>query len=167
MRSSKYPKILTAALLIRQDPCAFQSVALEQGEDAAIAGGHQACKWTPLPPPSLSPAEARLTLQLHLLVHHTAHHAPLIQRRRLQIISQGSNSPDTAKLLHALIKHVRAMGKWWRVMIAIDPKAFCNVEGVTGGIGWWWGEVGGVVAGTDGAVAEDGMCWSGRPGGHC
>jgi hypothetical protein len=41
-------------------------------------------------------------------------------------------------------------------MIALDPKGFCNLEGATGGIGWWWGEVGGVVAGTDGAIAEDG-----------
>jgi len=26
------------------------------------------------------------------------------------------------------------------------------------GVGWWWGEVGGVVAGSDGAVVSDGMC---------
>lgn len=41
-------------------------------------------------------------------------------------------------------------------MIGMDPKGFCNLEGGTAGIGWWWGEVGGVVAGSDGAVAEDG-----------
>ena len=31
------------------------------------------------------------------------------------------------------------------------------MEGATAGVGWWWGEVGGVVAGTDGAVANDGQ----------
>jgi hypothetical protein len=41
-------------------------------------------------------------------------------------------------------------------MIGIDPKRFCAMEGVTSGIGWWWGEVGGVVAGSDGAVANEG-----------
>lgn len=41
-------------------------------------------------------------------------------------------------------------------MCGIDPKGFCTVEGVTSGIGWWWGEVGGVVAGGDGSVADDG-----------
>lgn len=41
-------------------------------------------------------------------------------------------------------------------MIGIDPKRFCAIEGVTSGIGWWWGEVGGVVAGSDGAVANEG-----------
>jgi len=41
-------------------------------------------------------------------------------------------------------------------MIGIDPKRFCAIGGVTSGIGWWWGEVGGVVAGSDGAVANEG-----------
>ena len=42
-------------------------------------------------------------------------------------------------------------------MIGMDPKGFCKIDGATTGIGWWWGEVGGVVAGSDGAVAEDGI----------
>jgi hypothetical protein len=54
------------------------------------------------------------------------------------------------------MKHLRAIGKWWRVMIGIDPKRFCAIEGVTSGVGWWWGEVGGVVAGSDGAISSDG-----------
>jgi hypothetical protein len=41
-------------------------------------------------------------------------------------------------------------------MIAADPKGFCKLEGATAGVGWWWGEVGSVVAGSDGAVADDG-----------
>ncbi|WWC59902.1 uncharacterized protein I303_102464 [Kwoniella dejecticola CBS 10117] len=55
----------------------------------------------------------------------------------------------------SLTKHLRAIGKWWRVMIGLDAKGFCNVPGVTTGVGWWWGEVGSVVAGSDGAVAND------------
>ncbi|WVQ83491.1 hypothetical protein IAT38_005632 [Cryptococcus sp. DSM 104549] len=86
------------------------------------------------------------------LVHHTVVHAPIIQSHRLRLISEHSSD---AKLLRSLTKHLRAVGKWWRVMIAIDPKGFCKLEGVTGGIGWWWGEVGGVVAGSDGSVAND------------
>ena len=42
-------------------------------------------------------------------------------------------------------------------MIGLDPKAFCQLEGATAGVGWWWGEVGRIVAGTDGAVAADGQ----------
>ncbi len=41
-------------------------------------------------------------------------------------------------------------------MIGLDPKGFCKLDGSTAGVGWWWGEVGGVVAGSDGAVANDG-----------
>jgi len=41
-------------------------------------------------------------------------------------------------------------------MIATDPKGFCKLDGATTGVGWWWGEVGGVVAGSDGSVADDG-----------
>lgn len=41
-------------------------------------------------------------------------------------------------------------------MIGLDPKGFCKLEGATSGVGWWWSEVGGVVAGSDGAVANDG-----------
>ncbi|GFZ42911.1 hypothetical protein JCM24511_00629 [Saitozyma sp. JCM 24511] len=95
---------------------------------------------------------------IHILVHHSVHHAPIIQAHRLRLISHLPANPpaETLKLQHSLYKHLRAMGKWWRVMISIDPKGFCNVQGVTTGIGWWWGEVGGVVAGSDGAVANDG-----------
>jgi hypothetical protein len=97
-------------------------------------------------------------IQIHILVHHSVHHAPIIQAHRLRLISHLPANPpaETLKLLHSLYKHLRAMSKWWRVMISIDPKGFCNVQGVTTGIGWWWGEVGGVVAGSDGAVANDG-----------
>jgi hypothetical protein len=41
-------------------------------------------------------------------------------------------------------------------MIDIDAKGFCAMDGVTSGIGWWWSEVGGVVAGSDGAVDAEG-----------
>jgi len=41
-------------------------------------------------------------------------------------------------------------------MIGLDPKGFCQLDGATTGVGWWWGEVGRVVAGSDGAVANDG-----------
>ena len=89
-----------------------------------------------------------------MLVHHSVHHAPIVQGHRQRLISQ--NHTDSAKLLRSLTKHLRAIGKWWRVMIQLDPKGFCKLEGATTGIGWWWGEVGGVVAGSDGAIAEDG-----------
>ncbi|KAK8861272.1 hypothetical protein IAR55_002091 [Kwoniella newhampshirensis] len=89
--------------------------------------------------------------KIQSLVHHTVHHAPIIQSHRLRIVSE----PRSEKLLRSLTKHLRAVGKWWRVMLAIDPKGFCKVPGVTAGVGWWWGEVGGVVAGSDGSVAND------------
>jgi hypothetical protein len=41
-------------------------------------------------------------------------------------------------------------------MIALDAKGYCSLDHAVGGIGWWWGEVGGVVAGSDGAVVNDG-----------
>jgi hypothetical protein len=41
-------------------------------------------------------------------------------------------------------------------MIGTDPKTFCKLDGATTGIGWWWSEVGGVMAGSDGAIADDG-----------
>nr|XP_018264314.1 uncharacterized protein I303_02479 [Kwoniella dejecticola CBS 10117]OBR86472.1 hypothetical protein I303_02479 [Kwoniella dejecticola CBS 10117] len=85
------------------------------------------------------------------LVHHTVHHAPILQSHRIRLVS-GSHSD---KLIRSLTKHLRAIGKWWRVMIGLDAKGFCNVPGVTTGVGWWWGEVGSVVAGSDGAVAND------------
>ncbi|WVQ94582.1 hypothetical protein IAU59_001662 [Kwoniella sp. CBS 9459] len=85
------------------------------------------------------------------LVQHTVHHAPVIQTHRLRIVSD----PQSGRLLRSLTKHLRAIGKWWRVMIGLDAKGFCKIQGVTTGVGWWWGEVGGVVAGTDGAIAND------------
>lgn len=93
-----------------------------------------------------------------MLVQHSVNLAPVVQSRRLRIISRLSldHSEQTDRQLRALIKHLRSIGKWWRVMIGMDPKGFCNLEGATAGVGWWWGEVGGVVAGSDGAVAEDG-----------
>ncbi|WWD16828.1 hypothetical protein CI109_101260 [Kwoniella shandongensis] len=89
--------------------------------------------------------------KIHSLVHHTVHHAPIVQSHRLRIVSEAQSE----KLLRSLTKHLRAIGKWWRVMLAIDPKGFCKVQDVTTGVGWWWGEVGGVVAGSDGSVAND------------
>ncbi|WVF67041.1 hypothetical protein IAT40_001784 [Kwoniella sp. CBS 6097] len=85
------------------------------------------------------------------LVQHTVHHAPIIQNHRLRLVGVAQSE----RLLRSLTKHLRAIGKWWRVMIALDPKGFCKIQGVTTGVGWWWGEVGGVVAGTDGAIAND------------
>lgn len=97
-----------------------------------------------------------------MLVQHTVHQAPIIQAHRLQRISTPSPTIEETKILRSLYKHLRALGKWWRLMIATDPKGFCRIEGSTGGIGWWWGEVGGVVAGSDGAIANDGECPSTR-----
>ncbi|KAK4688100.1 importin-11, partial [Tremellales sp. Uapishka_1] len=94
---------------------------------------------------------------IQALVHHSVALAPIIQARRARIISDQSlgSSSERTKLLRSLIKHLRAIGKWWRAMISTDPKGYCNIDGATNGIGWWWGEVGGVVAGSDGAVASD------------
>ncbi|WWC98998.1 hypothetical protein V866_005892 [Kwoniella sp. B9012] len=89
--------------------------------------------------------------RINHLVHHSVHHAPIIQAHRLRLVTQ----PNSEKLVRSLTKHLRAIGKWWRVMIGLDPKGFCKIPGVTTGVGWWWGEVGGVVAGSDGAVAND------------
>lgn len=97
--------------------------------------------------------------QIQDLVHHTAQYAPVLHAHRLRLIYNPSNPPtgqDRVKLLHSLLKHLRAIGKWWRTMIGIDPKRFCAIDGVTSGIGWWWGEVGGVVAGSDGAITNEG-----------
>jgi len=41
-------------------------------------------------------------------------------------------------------------------MIALDAKGYCQLDQAVQGVGWWWGEVGGVVAGSDGAVVSDG-----------
>ncbi|WWC68913.1 uncharacterized protein I206_102849 [Kwoniella pini CBS 10737] len=89
--------------------------------------------------------------RINSLVHHSVHHAAIIQSHRLRLVS----GAHTDKLIRSLTKHLRATGKWWRVMIGLDPKGFCKIPGVTTGVGWWWGEVGGVVAGSDGTVAND------------
>jgi hypothetical protein len=39
-------------------------------------------------------------------------------------------------------------------MIGLDAKGYCMLDQAVQGVGWWWGEVGGVVAG---AVVSDGM----------
>ncbi|KAL7423456.1 hypothetical protein Q5752_001036 [Cryptotrichosporon argae] len=90
---------------------------------------------------------------IRLLVRHSVHYAPIIQMHRLRLV-KGAGSAD-AKLLRSLIKHLRALGKWWRVMIGLDPKGFCQLDGATQGVGWWWGEVGGVVASSEGTVVND------------
>ncbi|ORY25236.1 armadillo-type protein [Naematelia encephala] len=92
-----------------------------------------------------------------VLLQHSVHHAPVIQAHRLRVISQYSGDPPQteSKLLHSLYKHLRAIGKWWRLMIGLDPKAWCNLDGATAGVGWWWGEVGGVIAGGGGTVEDD------------
>jgi hypothetical protein len=41
-------------------------------------------------------------------------------------------------------------------MISTDAKGWCNLEGATAGVGWWWSAVGGVMAESDGAVSNDG-----------
>ncbi|WWC87587.1 uncharacterized protein L201_002477 [Kwoniella dendrophila CBS 6074] len=89
--------------------------------------------------------------RINTLVHHSVHHAPIIQAHRLRLVGQSHSE----KLIKSLTKHLRAIGKWWRVMLGLDPKGFCKIQGVTTGVGWWWGEVGGVVAGSDGAIAND------------
>lgn len=46
-------------------------------------------------------------------------------------------------------------------MIGTDAKNWCQLEGATAGVGWWWSAVGGVMAGSDGAISDDGECrWS-------
>ncbi|WWD08730.1 hypothetical protein V865_006843 [Kwoniella europaea PYCC6329] len=107
------------------------------------------CQWQWSRSKGLQTQEAHQ--RINHLVHHSVHHAPIIQAHRLRLVTQ-SNSE---KLVRSLTKHLRAIGKWWRVMIGLDPKGFCKIPGVTTGVGWWWGEVGGVVAGSDGAVAND------------
>ena len=102
--------------------------------------------------------EAGADWQIHVLVHHSVHHAPIIQAHRLRLISQLSqiSTEEQLRLARSLTKHLRVIGKWWRVMIATDPKGFCRIEGSVQGIGWWWGEVGSVVSEASGALAEDG-----------
>lgn len=45
-------------------------------------------------------------------------------------------------------------------MIGLDAKGYCALDQAVQGVGWWWGEVGGVVAGSDGAVVSDGMSFT-------
>ena len=94
-------------------------------------------------------------LQIQHLLQHTVHFAPIIQAHRTRLISQQA-SPERARMLRSLVKHLRAIGRWWRTMIMLDAKGYCNLDQAVQGVGWWWGEVGGVVAGSDGAVINDG-----------
>ncbi|WRT65380.1 uncharacterized protein IL334_002323 [Kwoniella shivajii] len=121
-------------------------VLAEAGRYSILA---RLCQWQWSRAKGLQTASA--LQKINSLVHHTVHHAPIIQAHRLRIVTQ----PPAGKILKSLTKHLRAIGKWWRVMIGLDPKGFCQINGVTTGVGWWWGEVGGVVAGSDGAVAND------------
>nr|XP_019050076.1 hypothetical protein I302_00497 [Kwoniella bestiolae CBS 10118]OCF29006.1 hypothetical protein I302_00497 [Kwoniella bestiolae CBS 10118] len=107
------------------------------------------CQWQWSRAKGLQTQEAHQ--RINNLVHHSVHHAPIIQAHRIRLVTQ----PGSEKLTKSLTKHLRAIGKWWRVMLGLDPKGFCKIPGVTSGVGWWWGEVGGVVAGSDGAVAND------------
>jgi hypothetical protein len=93
-------------------------------------------------------------VQIQRLVQHSVHYAPVIQQHRLRLVNNPSS--ENTKLLRSLIKHLRAIGKWWRTMIALDAKGYCQLDQAVQGVGWWWGEVGGVVAGSDGAVVSDG-----------
>lgn len=154
MRSSEYGGLTwDEQLANNQNSGALLPVALEQGQEPPIRQGRAECE---------SSLDARimmyLTTQIKLLLHHTAHYAPVIQQHRLNLIQHMPNPtpPEFNKLARSLIKHLRAIGKWWRVMIAADPKGWCNLEGATTGVGWWWGAVGGVVAQSDGAVSNDG-----------
>lgn len=93
-----------------------------------------------------------------MLLQHSVTFAPIIQEHRLRLL-QSPPDPKTTeynKLLKSLIKSMRAIGKWWRVMIATDPKRWCQLPGATEAVGWWWSAVGGVMAGSDGAVSNDG-----------
>ncbi|WVO14781.1 hypothetical protein L204_102419 [Cryptococcus depauperatus] len=90
--------------------------------------------------------------RIERLVQHTVHYAPIVQSNRLRLITSDSASD---KVLKSMTKHLRAIGKWWRVMLSLDPKRFCQFDGITTGIGWWWGEVGRVVAETNGAIVND------------
>lgn len=96
--------------------------------------------------------------QIKLLLQHSVEFAPIVQDHRLRLLQNVPNPtpPEFTRLLKSLSKHMRAIGKWWRVMIATDPKGWCNLEGATAGVGWWWSAVGGVMAGSDGAVLSDG-----------
>ncbi|ODN87082.1 hypothetical protein L198_07084 [Cryptococcus wingfieldii CBS 7118] len=108
------------------------------------------CQWNWAKAKGIQSPEA--IQRITLLLQHTVQYAPVLQSNRVQTISSGASQD---KALRSAIKHLRSIGKWWRVMIATDPKRFCAIEGVTSGVGWWWSAVGGVVANSDGAVAND------------
>ncbi|OWZ26235.1 hypothetical protein C361_07067 [Cryptococcus neoformans Tu259-1] len=108
------------------------------------------CQWHWSKAKPMQTEEAILRIQY--LVGHSVTHASVIQSNRLRLIATKAPSEKTLK---SITKHLRAIGKWWRAMIALDPKGFCKIDGTTAGIGWWWGEVGGVVAGTDGTISND------------
>ncbi|ORX36457.1 armadillo-type protein [Kockovaella imperatae] len=91
--------------------------------------------------------------RIHALVHHTAHYTPVIHEHRLRLIS--TTSATRFKVLQTLYKLIRAIGKWWRSMIGIDPKGFCKINGTITGVGWWWGQVGTVVSHAEGDINDN------------
>ncbi|KIR27025.1 hypothetical protein I307_04854 [Cryptococcus deuterogattii 99/473] len=125
-------------------------VTLEEAGRYAFKILARFCQWHWSKAKPMQTEEAILRIQY--LVGHSVTHASVIQSNRLRLIA--SKTPSE-KPLRSITKHLRAIGKWWRAMIALDPKGFCKIDGTTAGIGWWWGEVGGVVAGTDGAISND------------
>ncbi|GMK54406.1 hypothetical protein CspeluHIS016_0109920 [Cutaneotrichosporon spelunceum] len=94
---------------------------------------------------------------IRLLLRHSVEFAPIIQDHRLRLCAHAPTPapPEFNKLMRSLAKHLRAIGKWWRWMIGTDAKSWCQLEGATAGVGWWWSAVGGVMAGSDGAVSND------------
>ncbi|WVQ92143.1 hypothetical protein IAS59_005951 [Cryptococcus gattii] len=125
-------------------------VTLEEAGRYAFKILARFCQWHWSKAKPMQTEEAILRIQY--LVGHSVTHASVIQSNRLRLIASKTPSEKT---LRSITKHLRAIGKWWRAMIALDPKGFCKIDGATAGIGWWWGEVGGVVAGTDGAISND------------
>ncbi|WVO24261.1 uncharacterized protein IAS62_005625 [Cryptococcus decagattii] len=125
-------------------------VTLEEAGRYAFKILARFCQWHWSKAKPMQTEEAILRIQY--LVSHSVTHASVIQSNRLRLIASKTPSEKT---LRSITKHLRAIGKWWRAMIALDPKGFCKIDGATAGIGWWWGEVGSVVAGTDGAISND------------
>ncbi|KAL0242199.1 hypothetical protein I308_105828 [Cryptococcus tetragattii IND107] len=125
-------------------------VTLEEAGRYAFKILARFCQWHWSKAKPMQTEEAILRIQY--LVGHSVTHACVIQSNRLRLIASKTPSEKT---LRSITKHLRAIGKWWRAMIALDPKGFCKIDGATAGIGWWWGEVGGVVAGSDGAISND------------
>ncbi|RXK35686.1 hypothetical protein M231_07059 [Tremella mesenterica] len=97
--------------------------------------------------------------QLSDLVDYTVQSLPLIQKRRLYLISQPSTewNSDRPRLLRSLAKYLRAIGKWWRAMMGSEPKMFCTDGRVIDGIAWWWSTSSEVALGSEGAVVDDGI----------